>query len=99
MSKSNQLTHDQSEPKYGFVVISVILTFIVLIMIVAFSMIFYSISLSQDQDRKDRDYITSSFLDFHNAQEIELNRLEAEKNYIKLPIDLAKKAVLLDYSR
>ena len=44
------------------------------------SLLFYSISLSQEQDRKDRDYSTSSFLDFHNAQEIELNRLEVEKN-------------------
>tara|TARA_B100001113_G_C20833917_1_gene502355 strand:- start:14 stop:313 length:300 start_codon:yes stop_codon:yes gene_type:complete len=99
MSNSKQLTHDQSEPKYNFVIISIILTFVALVGIVCFSIIFYSISLSQDQDRKDRDYIYSSFLDFQKVETEELNRLGRENGKIKLPIELAKERVIIEYAR
>jgi 5-bromo-4-chloroindolyl phosphate hydrolysis protein len=99
MTKSKLLTHDQSEPQYGLVIGSVILTFVVLLGVIYFSMMFYTSTVSQNQDQKNRDYVRSQLPKFNALQTTELNRLQYRGNYIKLPIELAKKAVILKYSQ
>jgi hypothetical protein len=93
------ITHDQSNPKYGFVIFSVILTFVGLLAIVYFSTFYYAITISEDQTIKDAQYQSRYYNDFKEKEQIELDRLENESSYVKLPIDIAKKAVLLNYNR
>ena len=99
MSHSTQLTHDQSDPYYGWVIGGIILTFVILLIIIFFSRLFYDSTVSQSRDRKEHYYVRSQLASFNESQTKELNRLQYRKNYVKLPIKLAKKAVILNYSR
>ena len=99
MSQSTQLTHDQSEPRYGWVIGGIILTFVVLLLIVWGSIFFYDITISQSRDYKDQYYVQSQLSVFDSEQNKELHRLQSRGEYIKLPIELAKKSVILEYSK
>jgi hypothetical protein len=99
MSHSTQLTHDQSEPHYGWVIGGIILTFVVLLLIVCFSILFYDVTVSHSRDYKDQYYVQSQLSVFDAEQNRELSRLQYRGEPIKLPIELAKKAVILEYSK
>ena len=99
MSQSTQLTHDQSEPRYGWVIGGIILTFVVLLLIVWGSIFFYDITISQSRDYKDKYYVQSQLSVFDAEQNKELHRLQYRGEHIKLPIELAKKSVILEYSK
>ena len=97
--ETKNITHDQSNPKYGFVIMSVILTFVALLALVYFSSVYYAITISEDQTSKDSQYQSRYYQDFKDNEQIELDRLGQEAGYVKIPIDIAKKAVLRDYNR
>ena len=99
MSHSTQLTHDQSDPRYGWVIGGIILTFVVLLLIVCFSILFYDVTVSQSRDYKDQYYVQSQLSVFESEQNKELSRLQYRGEHIKLPIELAKKSVILEYSK
>lgn len=99
MSHSTQLTHDQSEPSYGWIIGGIIAGFVFLLLIVWFSIFFYDITVSQSRDDKDQYYVQSQLSVFNAEEHHELSRLQYQAKYIKLPIELAKKSVILDYTK
>ena len=99
MSSSNSLTHDQTEPKTGLVVINLVVTFVILIVLVILSFIFYSGSISKIQDQHDDRYVSTGYAKFNDDQQVELNQLQYREGYIKLPIDLAKQSIIVRYSK